>query len=100
MEKAAPIPCAKRFGGPEDQWGFPSRGATTLVAKSPKGLSFGPPNTLETKPQLITPSTHVQPVAKYCTAMQDTPVAMTREALSLTGCGKEKKEDMARCFEK
>ena len=42
VDMNAPIPCAKRFGGPATGLFGPSRGATTFIANRPSGLSFGP----------------------------------------------------------
>ena len=47
---AAPIPWAKRFGGPATYLGGPRRGATTLIATRPSGLSLGPVRTRAQKP--------------------------------------------------
>ena len=47
---AAPIPCAKRFGGPATYFGGPRRGATTRIATRPSGLSVGPVRTRAQKP--------------------------------------------------
>ena len=52
----APMPCAKRFGGPDTYLGGPSRGATTAVASRPSGLSVGPVSTRAMKPTASTAS--------------------------------------------
>ena len=48
---AAPIVCAKRFGGPGTyRWATGSRGVTTSVARRPSGDSVGPVSARATKP--------------------------------------------------
>ena len=47
---AAPMPCAKRFGGPGTSFGRPSRGAITRDASSASGLSRGPVSTRAQNP--------------------------------------------------
>ena len=47
---AAPMPWAKRFGGPGTYLGAPSRGAATRVANWPTGLSVGPVSTRAQNP--------------------------------------------------
>jgi hypothetical protein len=87
---AAPIACAKRFGGPDTSFGGPSRGAATFVANSASGLSDGPATTRSTKPTASTASSHSHPVASAMSAIAITQPATTRAAFSLTVAGKEK----------
>src|SRR5579862_8403425 len=50
-ENAAPIPWAKRFGGPgTGRSANGRRGVRTLVTNCPSGLSFGPVSTRAPKP--------------------------------------------------
>jgi hypothetical protein len=47
----APIPCAKRFGGPGTYFaGNGRRGVITFVTSCPSGLSVGPVSTRATNP--------------------------------------------------
>jgi hypothetical protein len=50
-DRTAPIPCAKRFGGPGTGLAAtPSSGVTTRVTSWPSGLNVGPVRTRATKP--------------------------------------------------
>ena len=87
MVSAAPIPWAKRFGGPGTRRGAPRRGATLFWASQPTGLSFGPVSTRAQKPYASGTSSHSQPVARITTAVVSTTPATTRAAFSFTGFG-------------
>jgi protein-tyrosine-phosphatase len=90
VEKQTPIACAKRLGGPGTRRGGPRRGATTLVASWPSGLSVGPVSTRAQKPYAS--GTNIQGLRRpnAATHITTTPPATTRAATSLTGFGKPK----------
>ena len=70
VDTAAPIPCAKRFGGPATYLGGPRRGATTVIATRPSGLSLGPVRTRAQKPYAIGTSSQWAPVSRIATARE------------------------------
>src|SRR5215208_2394521 len=86
---AAPMPCAKRFGGPGTYLGSPSRGAATRVANRPSGLSVGPVSTRAQKPYVSGTSSQYADVRSAASATTITTPATTRAAFSLTGFGNE-----------
>src|SRR3954471_6590843 len=96
---AAPMPCAKRFGGPATYFGAPSRGAITPLASRPSGLSVGPVSTRAQKPYASGTSSQCAPVSNTTTPARATTPATTRAAFSLRGFGKENiaSETVATC---
>ena len=91
VDSTAPMPWAKRFGGPSTSRGASGRaGTTTCVASRPSGLNVGPAATRATKPYASGPSTQVQPRMRTSSVITTTPAATTRAATSFTGFGKRK----------
>ena len=76
---------AKRFGGPATGFFAPSRGAITVCAAQPTGLSFGPVSTRAQNPYTSGINSHYHSVARISTTVTRTTPATTRAAFSLTG---------------
>ena len=67
-ESVAPMPWAKRFGGPGvSRTVHARRGRTTRVTSVPSGLSVGPVATRATNPQARMTTRTVQPVIRTAT---------------------------------
>src|ERR1019366_46907 len=90
-ENAAPIPWAKRLGGPATgRAATRRRGVMRRVTRSPSGLNVGPLRTRATKPYAITAVSHGWPKTIAARLSSTTPLATRRADTSLTGFGKEK----------
>lgn len=89
----APMPCAKRLGGPGTSFAGPIRGASTFVASSASGLRLGPATTRATKPTARTASSQCAEVTSATAAISATQPATTRAAFSLTVAGNERTPD-------
>ena len=84
----APMPWAKRFGGPGTSLaGTGRRGTTTRVTRRASGLNRGPASTRSTKPAARVNSSTGQRVTRKARAWTTTPAATNRAATSLTGFG-------------
>ena len=83
---AAPMPCAKRFGGPGTYFGSLPM---SFIAARASGLSVGPVSTRAQKPYVRGTSSQYQPVAKMRRPATATTPATRRAAFSFTGFGKE-----------
>lgn len=88
---AAPMPCAKRLGGPGTNFGRPSFGARKRWAIHPSGDSRGPARTRPIKPVARITSATGDWVTKVSAVKRTTPPATILAARSLTGFGKLKK---------
>lgn len=63
VETNAPMPCAKRLGGPGTSFTFPSRGVMTFTGRRASGEIRGPNSTRSQKPAAMASSPHPEPVA-------------------------------------
>ena len=86
--KAAPMPWAKRLGGPATSLACPILGAKTFTDSSASGEIRGPNSTRSQKPAASATRPQAQPVSKVATASTTTSPAVIRAAYSLTGFGK------------
>ena len=89
VENAAPIPWAKRLGGPGTGFFAPEPRRDHVLRDRPSGLSVGPVRTRAQKPYASGISSQYAPVARITIAASSTTPATTRAAFSLTGFGKE-----------
>ncbi len=90
MDTAAPMPCAKRFGGPGTSRVFPSRGVRTLTDSWASGEIRGPNRTRSQNPAAMTARPQPKPVSSVTADSSTTRAAVMRAAYSLTGFGKAK----------
>src|SRR5918993_1540345 len=81
---------AQTSGGPGPILGLPRRGATTPLARRPRGLQRGPAATRRANPTANTALSHSHPVTSAVPARNATPPATTRAAFSLTTAGNPK----------
>src|SRR5262245_53250604 len=86
-DSTAPMPCAKRFGGPGTSLGSTSRrGVMTFVTRRPSGLNRGPAASRATNPKASGTTTHCCP-ARIAIVIRTTPAATSRADTSFTGLG-------------
>ena len=92
-DSVAPMPWAKRLGGPGTGRGATgSRGVITRVTSCPRGLSVGPVRTRARNPYAITAVSHGCSSTIASALINTTPAATRRADTSLTGSGKVKSD--------